>query len=242
MPSIYELIPDHELLLDLSLEELGGVVLEYLHSLPENSPHFSLHDFSLPSTVKEYPSEHQDNIIKALREAWQWLEIEVLIVRNPTFSSDRVFISRQGQKLKNAVDVEAYRRANLLPKDLLHPALATEVWYAFSRGNYSSAVLLAFKEVEVAVRDAGGYPAASYGVDLMRQAFHANQGPLTDCNQPQPEREATAHLFAGAIGLYKNPHSHRNVPVAANKAAELIIFASHLLRIIDSRAPLSTTP
>ena len=36
------------------------------------------------------------------------------------------------------------------------------------------------------------------------------------------------------------PDSHQNVPVTPEEAAELIIFAGHLLRIIDSRAPTST--
>ena len=80
------------------------------------------------------------------------------------------------------------------------------------------------------------------GVDLMRQAFRAvnrpNQtaqtpGPLTDTNLPVAEQEGMAHLFAGAIGLYKNPQSHRYVPTSAAEAAEVVLFASHLLRIVD---------
>jgi hypothetical protein len=47
------------------------------------------------------------------------------------------------------------------------------------------------------------------------------------------EQHAMAHLFTGAIGLYKNPQSHRNVPTEAIDAAEVIVFASHLLRIVD---------
>jgi uncharacterized protein (TIGR02391 family) len=101
---------------------------------------------------------------------------------------------------------------------------------------------VAFREVEIAVRDAGRFPADLVGVELMRQAFRAvnrpNQaaqtpGPLTDANLPVAEQEGMAHLFAGAIGLYKNPQSHRYVPTSAAEAAEVVLFASHLLRIVD---------
>lgn len=242
MPSIYELIPDHELLLNLEPEELAGFVLEYLNSLPKGSAELNRYNFSLPHTLADYPREHQGSISRALMEGWMWLEKEGLIAPRPGSQGEWIFITRRGLRIGNATALDAYRLANLLPKALLHSALTTEVWYAFSRGNYSTAVLLAFKEVEVAVRDAGGYSDTDYGVRLMRQAFHAEDGPLTDASQPPAEKDATHQLFAGAIGLYKNPHSHRNVAVAADEAAELIIFASHLLRIIDSRAPLSTTP
>lgn len=108
------------------------------------------------------------------------------------------------------------------------------MWSLFLRGDYDTAVTQAFKEVEVAVRKAGGYADTDLGISLMRKAF-GGKGPLTDLKQPPAEQQARAHLFAGAIGSYKNPNSHRNVDFTAEEAAEVIIFASHLLRIVDSR-------
>ena len=74
----------------------------------------------------------------------------------------------------------------------------------------------------------------------MRRAFNKKDGPLTDPDAPKGEQEALSNLSAGAIGTCKNPHSHRNVMIGAAEAAELIVVASYLLRVVDSRSGSDT--
>lgn len=123
---------------------------------------------------------------------------------------------------------------DLIPKRLLHQVISLNALPIFMQESYGSAVFEAFKQVEVAVRKVGGYADTDIGVPLMRMAFHVDTGNLTDPNQQPAEKQARSDLFAGAIGSYKNPGSHRDVEITAEAGAELIIFASHLLRIVDS--------
>ena len=125
-----------------------------------------------------------------------------------------------------------------LPAHELHPLIAQKVWEIFLRGNYDLAVLEAFRQVEIAVREAGNYAEEDHGVPLMRKAFHKDNGNLADTNQPSAERIAMEHLFVGAMGYCRNPLGHREVNLSAEEAVEMIFFASYLLRIVDSRGQL----
>lgn len=256
---LFELLPDAEHLLSLEPEELAGPLLICLISLDDNQQMrpAGIISFGAMSSVMDrsnqmkadllqrYPSESHDRVLFALMEAWQWLQREGFVAPSPTDLSrirsaatiTTYFVTRRGQRIETPEALEAYRKTNLLPKERLHPIIAQKVWSIFLQGDYDAAVLLAFKQIEVAVRKAGNYAAADIGVPLMRKAFHVDDGNLTNPSQQPAEKQARSDLFAGAIGSYKNPSSHREVEITAEEAAEAIIFASHLLRIVDSYNP-----
>jgi uncharacterized protein (TIGR02391 family) len=238
--TLHQILPDPELLLTLQPEELAGVVLEYFNQLdPNDRGRLNRHNFALPQTVQGYPPQYHVRIRRALMEAWSWLEREGLIATDPVQGHEWVFVTRRGEQMKAASNLEAYRHASLLPRQLLHPAIAGKVVAPFIRGDYDTAVFQAFKEVEVAVRTKAKFPDTDLGVRLMRKAFDKDTGPLRDTSvEDVGEREAMAHLFAGAIGYAKNPQSHRSAPITEPaEAVELLLMASHLLRIVD-RSPL----
>jgi uncharacterized protein (TIGR02391 family) len=68
----------------------------------------------------------------------------------------------------------------------------------------------------------------------MRKAFTPRDGDLSDPEQQPGEQEATSHLFAGAIGVFKNPASHREVEYDdPTFATEVVMLADLLLRMLD---------
>jgi uncharacterized protein (TIGR02391 family) len=253
--SLSSLVPDAADILSLEVEELAGVLLIHLNSFggvsATNAVHqpdsISHHNFfaglsptSANNTKPEY-GEKQSEVVLALMEAWAWLQSAGLLVEKASSSPGWFFVSRRGKQITSRDDFEAYRKANLLPKRQLHPLIASKVYPAFLRGEYDTAIFQAFREVEVSVRQAGQFPPELVGEKLMRAAFaptkSSSPGPLTDSQLPAGEQEAMGHLFAGAFGLYRNSAAHRYVPTKPEAAAEVIMFASQLLRIVDRLKP-----
>jgi uncharacterized protein (TIGR02391 family) len=238
--SLRQRIPDAQVLFSLAPEELASQLLSALGPVRPNINQGMFNRDQISRFAGEYQS-YQEDVEIAITEAWRWLEINMFLLPAPgtNWHNGWFVLGRRGRAaLEHPEQFVAYSKATAFPRELLHPAIAERIWAALARGDYADAVFYGFRSVEESVRKVGGYSDTDIGVDLVRKAFDATKGPLTKLSDPKPEREALAHLFAGAIGSYKNPHSHRTVTITdASEAQEMVMLASHLLRIVDTRKP-----
>jgi uncharacterized protein (TIGR02391 family) len=230
-----DLVPDVEVLVALEPHELGLRILQVLAVLrPTGST--VLGDF-LAATLPAFdnsPRKHE--VAQAIREAWAWLEGQALLIQDPQGHREGRLLSRKGLRVGQEATARRAFSGHRLAKDALHPSIREDVWALYQRERYDTAVFEAMKAVEVAVRDAAALQATDIGASSMRKAFDVNNGKLSDMTAVPAERQALSDLFAGAIGAYKNPHSHRNVALDdPDEAAEIILLANHLLRIVDGR-------
>lgn len=91
----------------------------------------------------------------------------------------------------------------------------------------------AFREVEIRVRALLGAPDSLVGTKLMEAAL-GEDGPLWSEEVDRGEQVARVQLFRGAIGLIKNPASHREIHFEdPTEAAEAVFLADLLMRILD---------
>ena len=233
--------PSIDVLVSLEPEELAQILLSKARQCLQNGMFYpdSVNSRVLGELRPQSISSENDIALNlAFSEAWAWLEHHILIVRATGTNGNNGWklISRRGNQLLTKEQFYTYREAVDFPKSLLHPIIANKVWLALARGDLEDAVFLAFKAVEISVRRAGMYADTDIGMNLMRKAFDAHNGALANMSDPVAEREALSNLFAGAIGSYKNPYSHRTVRISdPREAQEMVLLASHLLGIVDSR-------
>ena len=235
--------PPVNVLLELEPEEIAQHLLLYLNNfVTENQNRNKINRYNTclgtNPALMEYAGEYAGRVGELISQAWVSLLVQGFLAPIPEEQGmDWAFITKRGQKIQSKEDFTQFSYIRLLPKDLLDPKLAEKAWPNFIRGDFDTSVFAAFKEVEVRMREAAKLDSTIFGVDLAREAFNPQKGALTDIDNPNiSEKEAYSHLFAGAIGAFKNPSSHRDVNYDdPNVATSLILFASTLLSIIDKR-------
>lgn len=171
---------------------------------------------------------------RCLEEAFAWMRREVWIANEPSQnSSNWFFVTRRGWEVLDDPAGLARAQAEARLYVDLHPRLARRVRAQFLLGEYEPAALLAMREVEIVVRDRAGAANGDIGVALMKEAFKPD-GPLADPRLETGEQQARMALYWGAIGMFKNPSSHRQVdfddPILAS---EVVLLADLLLRLLD---------
>lgn len=177
-----------------------------------------------------------DGAVLACSEAWSWLYSNGFICHHPNSAPEWMTLTRIGRKLYDSgVSLKNWVEEHQFPEEMLHSTLRTTALHLYRQNMFDTAVFEAFKMLEVTIRRAAGLGDDLVGVKLASRAFHPDDGPLADKSTEAGERQALKSLMSGAIGSNKNPQSHRHVGLGAAEAREMIIMASHLLVIVDSR-------
>jgi uncharacterized protein (TIGR02391 family) len=252
--------PDSDTLLELQPEELGTKMLFFMkkrerspfkHQMAGNGSKFLLSAFEdelwgispLPRPTP-YPRIKAAVVNTALSEAWAWLEHERWLTPEPGTNGQNGWrqLSRKAKETDISSDFVSTNAVRLFPKKQIHPLIANTSYPAFLRGKYDTAILEAFREVEIAVRKAGNLSQNKVGEELMKAAFASAEnnrppGPLTDTQLPAGEQRSMCDLFVGAFGVYRNSTAHRYVPTTPEDAVEVIMFASQLMRIVERLKP-----
>jgi uncharacterized protein (TIGR02391 family) len=235
-----------ESVLVVSLDEIALVVLRSLRNVRPSD--IVTCDPTTTMWARSYPRETRARAKNRLIEAWQHLLNQGLIAPSKYMGVyETCFVTQKGLAAAESGRV-SYGDADLLPRGLLVRPLeqvAAPLYYA---GRYDDACAAAFRHLEVAVRELSALPDTRVGVELVKEAFKPNEGPLTVKSDPMAEQLAVRDLFVGAVGYYRNPLMHRHLNITdAAKAASMILLANELLatatghRLLNDEAAAANT-
>jgi uncharacterized protein (TIGR02391 family) len=232
VPFMAKYIPPLEQVLDLPLDELDLRILR-LAEEQQQGHLMNRHSIGLSGSWQDYgPDASRPEFLHAIVEAWDWLEHHGIVARNPDDSGGS-YITRFGRRFLNETNAPALLKAEARLDVDLHPRVARKARRQFLLGEYELAALAAMKEVEIRVRELAQEPESAIGVKLMQETLK-HEGVLADPQLDAAEQQATMALFLGAIGVFKNPSSHREVEYDdPTFAAEVVMLADLLLRMLD---------
>jgi uncharacterized protein (TIGR02391 family) len=225
---------------ELPVDELALRILHFFAGLQEENNWISRRGIGNKSA---WIKEGEDRTLalsasKRALEAWDWLVHHGLVAprqeATSPFSEPGYITPRGHAVVADDRGLATMRAEERLDVDL-HPLLERRIRPLFLLGRYELAAFDSMKAVEIRVRELGEYGNDDYGYDLMRKAFNIGNGPLTDAAQVAGERQGTSDLFAGAIAVFKNPSSHRQVNFEdVTVAGDIVLLADLLLRMLDT--------
>lgn len=224
---------------DLEAAPVSRVAEQLLKHLLKQSGADHARPFNFGNVVGEVGTlyGHRWECKRAASEALSWLIARQFIAPD-TEQAGRgwYLVSRLGVEAGSQTDLQTWISERELPEDHLQPAIAAEALDVFRQGKFDTAVFIAFRTLEVRIREAAKLGNEAIGTKLAARAFHPEDGPLTDLSAEAGERQALMQLMSGAIGLFKNPTSHREVQLSGTEAREMLVIASHLMRIVTQRS------
>jgi len=147
---------------------------------------------------------------------------------------DVFFSTKNGFSFAEREFKRVIKEYTLMPQTYVHPTIVKKSFALLESLKYESAVLQAFISIETEIREKISAQPEDVGIKLIRQAFHPDNGKLTDYYLPKAEREAFSNYIAGAFGFYKNPCSHSDSELNSTSVFDKIVVASDLLKIIDN--------
>lgn len=160
-------------------------------------------------------------------------------IRQGTFANQGIFppLSLDSDEIDfvDPTSVSMSPVGNQVEDSKLHPKIGTRCQSHFDSCNYDDAIFNAMKVVEDELRQRIKADPSIVGVALISKAFNPKNSLLSfPPAGTEAEKEALYALFRGAIGMFKNPISHRFVGHHdPDKTYEILAFASLLVRIID---------
>jgi len=176
---------------------------------------------------------------RAARVAIDEMIRDELIARTPERGSREflAFRPKGRETLKKGIDPEVY---TLRPTPLVtNEELLSRCIPLFEQELYEPSIREAFVLLEQRIRERAGLDASDIGVELVDKAFGPKKAMLeVPLCVDEGERLGVHQLFRGAMGLLKNPPSHRSVPEFQDRrvAAEIIVFSDFLLNLLKTAA------
>ena len=119
--SLEQHFPPLETALQLEPEELAIPLLKCLIQEEESrgAGQLNLHNFAGTEAVDRYAGSKADEAVKAITEAWIWLEREGMIAPNAKLGIEWKYVTKRGRELAAGSDVSKYIKSNIIPRTLL---------------------------------------------------------------------------------------------------------------------------